>query len=103
MPKIDLSPEQLSALQILFDREGIDIPDADDIPDFETWGKENDLKPGIAREQYPHEFAEEKALRKLGAACPVCGRTECDGRTAYVGSQMIHWSDHPENRTGRRF
>lgn len=103
MPKIDLSPEQLSALQILFDHEDIDIPDDDDIPEMEDWGKENDIKPSIAAEQYPHEFAKEMALRKLGAACPVCGSTECDDQTAYIGAQMIHLSDHPESRTGRRF
>lgn len=92
MPEITLSGPALLALKRMLHDAGHEAPD--EIPDFEDL----DL-PDI--ETYPHEVAEEEALKYILDACPVCGDDECTRGTSYLGAQMIHRDQHPEARAAR--
>lgn len=101
MPTIDLDSTEIQALQRLFDRNDIEVPDEDDIPSVAEYAEAEGIDRDLAAESYPHEFALERVLRKLGEACPVCGDAACDRGVAYVGSAMIHADQHPEARAER--
>ena len=96
MPEIDFHSTQIMAIQRILDEHDIEIPDEDEIMSAEEYHEETGRV-----EDYPHEVAREKVLRKLGEACPVCGDIECDESVAYVGSTPIHKSQHPEVKNER--
>lgn len=104
MPTINLSPPEIIAIQRLFRQHDVDVPAIDEIPSVDEYVRDkeqSDMDPSLAAEDYPHEFAEELALVKLGRACPVCGNGGCDRGVSWVGANAIHADEHPEARAER--
>lgn len=101
MPTINLSPVEIRAFQHLLREHEIEVPEEGDIPSVAEYAEDEGIERARAAEQYDHQFAEERLLRKLGEACPVCGKAACDRGVAYIGSSMVHADQHPERQAER--